>query len=131
MLHLTSCRRIGKDRDPTQAEIVDLRYALEGVETIGWRSSKLMDVSFDRTEWGICIAALRIASELEPIGPACRFDPRRTLPNGAISTEGRHEAGLPAIRGSPFPWPYVAPSILTHDRTSGAGGQVGCRRRVC
>ena len=64
MLHLTSCERIGKIGDPTQADISGLREYLISVEAENWRSSGLIGVKFDRPEWKICLTALRIVSEL-------------------------------------------------------------------
>lgn len=64
MLHLTSCERIGKDGGPTQAEIVDLRDNLLRIKARSFPSGRLVGISFVQPEWDVCIAALRIASEL-------------------------------------------------------------------
>ena len=62
MLHLTSCRRIGKDSDPLSSEITVLRDDLIGIQVQTRRSNDL--IGFSRSELEICIAALRIVSEL-------------------------------------------------------------------
>ena len=65
MLHLTSCKRLGKDGDPRQAEIADLRDYLLRIKARSFPfSGRLVNINFVQPEWEICIAALRIASEL-------------------------------------------------------------------
>ena len=65
MLHLTSCERIGKDGEPTRAEIAILRDHLLRIKARSFPfSGRLVDISFVQPEWEICIGALRIASEL-------------------------------------------------------------------
>ena len=64
MLHLTTCRRLGKVGEPTRAEIIDMRDRLFHIETKDRKSDKIIGASFIRSELEICIAALRIVSEL-------------------------------------------------------------------